>query len=159
MEQWAQEIGWKQTSHHCLDRLLNAFNEAQKEKQELQTRLEHLQEQLECLYLRVNELEHSFKKAKGWGFIYLMEGDGYHKIGYSKRVPARRVQLATKLPFELKLICVIRSDNATLLEQQLHEQFADKRLCGEWFHLNESDIAYIKSLKQQQDQQDEQIDT
>lgn len=149
MKEWAQELGWEIVASRFLNNAIDTINETSKTFNDEHEKNKKLERQIERLYDKINTLTKRIREAKGWGFVYLMSGDGYYKIGYSKRIPVRRVQLATKLPFELKLLCAIKSDSATTLERQLHERFANKRLCGEWFRLTESDVGYIKSLKQQ----------
>lgn len=80
------------------------------------------------------------------GYVYLLSGGGYYKIGLSKSVDIRIEQISPKLPFEIELIHQIKADDMVTLENQLHERFADKRVNGEWFMLAQEDIDYIKSL-------------
>lgn len=58
------------------------------------------------------------------------------KIGYSSNPANRLTQLQTGNPFALELLTVIEGDFT--LETELHIQFAEFRLQGEWFILNES---------------------
>ena len=95
------------------------------------------------------ELARRLRLAKGWGFVYIFKGADYYKIGYSNRPPRRMIDISPKLPFSLRLICSIETNNAIALEAKLHQQFADKRLRGEWFSLNECDISAIKELGDQ----------
>lgn len=80
------------------------------------------------------------------GFVYLIYANQLYKIGYSKN-PKRRIsamQSSHALP--ITTICVIRTETMRSLESELHKRFAAKRMSGEWFHLAEDDIAYIKEL-------------
>ena len=80
------------------------------------------------------------------GFVYVLRGAGYYKIGLSKNVDRRMEQIEPKLPFETELLCTIATDDMHRLESELHKRFADKRASGEWFQLTENDVEYIKSL-------------
>ena len=75
------------------------------------------------------------------GYVYLLEGGGFHKIGLSTNPKKRFNQIAPKLPFEVKAICVVESEDWRGLEQYWHQRFADKRGNGEWFNLTSEDVA------------------
>ena len=80
------------------------------------------------------------------GYVYLLKGGGFYKIGCSKNVDKRTVALATKLPFVVEELCRITTADRFGTEHRLHEQFADKRVNGEWFELDEADVEYIRGL-------------
>lgn len=81
------------------------------------------------------------------GYVYLLQSPtGAYKIGRTIN-PANRLKTFTvKLPFEVEYICTIKTPDMVALEQELHARFASKRINGEWFALNDEDIAYIKGL-------------
>jgi TetR/AcrR family fatty acid metabolism transcriptional regulator len=79
------------------------------------------------------------------GFVYLLRGGDYYKIGRSEDVDKRIIQLASQLPFELELVHVIETDDVFLVEKLLLERFASKRTRGEWFALDDGDVAWIKA--------------
>lgn len=95
---------------------------------------------------RIHKLEQQIARMKKRGFVYVFQGDGYCKIGYSNNPPRRRTHISPKLPFDLHLICSIESMNARALETELHVRFEDKHVRGEWFRLDDDDLEYIKSL-------------
>jgi hypothetical protein len=142
----ASETDWRDVAHDILDRALTTTNKERAYILKLEARIASLEETTTSLKGAVDLLNQELATTKGWGFVYLMKGDSYYKIGYSKRPPQRRVDISPKLPFELQLIHAIEADNARALEMQLHERFTEKRLRGEWFRLTEQDVAYIKSL-------------
>lgn len=80
------------------------------------------------------------------GFVYLLEGGGFYKVGLSKDVPRRMEQIQPKLPFVTELVCAIATKDMDGLEAELHSRFADRRANGEWFRLRIEDIDYIKGL-------------
>jgi hypothetical protein len=49
-------------------------------------------------------------------------------------------------PFETELIHALQVADVYSAEKRLHSKFADKRVNGEWFELDETDIEYIKGL-------------
>jgi len=110
-------------------------------------RCTELEQKVASLTREVRQLKAEVRNSRGYGFVYVFQGNGYYKIGYSQRPPQRRLQISPKLPFELRVVCVVESLRAQHLESQLHVKFKDKRLRGEWFNLDEDDVAYIKSLE------------
>ncbi len=90
----------------------------------------------------------SFMSGKKPGFIYLIRGEnGFWKIGYAANPYNRQKTFNVKLPFDVTFEHLIPTNDMTKAEQQLHAQFAFKRVRGEWFDLSEEDIAWIKSLR------------
>ena len=74
--------------------------------------------------------------------VYLiMSEDGRYKIGYSGNVARRRIQLECASGLEMTVISVFLTEYAELLESTLHRHFAEKRTLGEWFLLDEGDVA------------------
>lgn len=81
------------------------------------------------------------------GYIYLLKStSGYWKIGRTRN-PDDRIQTFTvKLPFEVEYEHLIPCSDCIIAERQLHAQFADKRVNGEWFALTPEDVEEIKSI-------------
>lgn len=107
---------------------------------------EEQEKTINILNHKLRELKHKLKKSNSWGYVYLMEGGGYYKIGLSTRPPQRSFNITPKMPFEVKLVHVIESDNARKLETELHQQFGDRHLRGEWFNLAQDDIERFRNL-------------
>jgi len=80
------------------------------------------------------------------GYVYLLSGGPYHKIGCAQDVDRHITQIQPKAPFVLNLVCSIPADDMYELESTLHGQFADSRTNGEWFILTPKDVEYIKGL-------------
>lgn len=67
-----------------------------------------------------------------------------HKIGRTKNFEARVKSLANKIKDKnLQVIKTYDGDS----EKYLHNMFSHKRVRGEWFDLNESDLSYLLSSK------------
>lgn len=79
------------------------------------------------------------------GFIYVVEVDGNYKIGRSI-TPKIRFGEYTRLYQEPKTICCEYVGNYVEMEKRLHNLFADKRIRGEWFKLDEKDILEIQKI-------------
>lgn len=91
------------------------------------------------------------KDMRPWrmpGWIYVIKSpDGLYKIGKTKRKPDERLsEFIPKLPFDTEIVCLIQAENHSGFEAGLHQKFADKRVRGEWFRLDEKDIEYLKGL-------------
>ena len=81
------------------------------------------------------------------GYVYLLKSGEFYKIGASSNVSARIKQLTAIPPFGVSLVCTIKTNDMYQLERQLHEQFASKRVSGEWFELTDQDVAIIEACK------------
>lgn len=93
------------------------------------------------------EEKQAVRIRKGAGYVYVIQHDGLHKIGRTKN-PDRRIEkeLQPRLPREVTVVHIIKAENMFELESALHDRFADKRLNGEWFELDEGDIAWLRTL-------------
>lgn len=81
------------------------------------------------------------------GYVYLVQSPtSAYKIGKTVDPDNRMKTFSVKLPFEVDYVCVIQSDDMHTLETELHAKFEHKRVNGEWFDLDETDVEYIKSL-------------
>jgi hypothetical protein len=77
------------------------------------------------------------------GFVYIVEGEGYFKIGCTKDIYQRVKALAVKAPFALAIRVIIPSLDMYGTESELHRRFAEKHRRGEWFNLEPTDIVGI----------------
>lgn len=87
-------------------------------------------------------------KAEGQeGFIYVFFIESadkrFYKIGVAKSPMQRKAQHQTSTPFDLMVACCYFTPNARAEEAELHEQFREKRIRGEWFALNGEDLNTI----------------
>ncbi len=75
-------------------------------------------------------------------FIYLMldESTGMYKLGRTNNPLKREITLQSEKP-TIKLIAKAKRDKRH--EKILHKQYKEKRVRGEWFSLNEDDVASI----------------
>jgi len=80
------------------------------------------------------------------GYVYILEGGGYYKIGSTTKLNDRLTRLSTLMPFCISLMCSIGTEDMFGLETTLHRRFAEKHTNGEWFQLTPEDIEYIKNL-------------
>src|SRR5689334_10696760 len=81
------------------------------------------------------------------GYVYLIYFgvDNYYKIGIAKDID-RRLASMTMMPFEHTVEHLIKTDDTSVIESSFHEYFRNKRVRGEWFNLNDTDIALFKSM-------------
>ena len=90
-----------------------------------------------------------FPEGKAPGYVYFVQEymNGTFKIGKTKHIEKRMNLFNIKLPFENKLIYLIKTGNHHQTEVAFHKHFSSKRLEGEWFSLNREDMKWIKSGK------------
>ena len=78
------------------------------------------------------------------GYTYLITNGREYKIGITTKTPQSRVvELQTGSPTKITISGYSYNINALAMERKLHEKFASKRLEGEWFSLNDDDVAII----------------
>ena len=95
----------------------------------------------------LQEILHSpMPKGKAPGYVYFVQEhmNGTFKIGKTKHLEKRMNTFNVKLPFENKLVYVIKTGNHHQTEAAFHKHFSHKRLEGEWFALDKKDIDWIK---------------
>lgn len=81
------------------------------------------------------------------GYVYLIQSStGAYKIGRTKDPSSRSKTFGVQLPFEVEFIATIATADMFALEAKLHIEFDAKRINGEWFALDTSDVEYIKSI-------------
>jgi len=82
------------------------------------------------------------------GFVYLMyAGDGYYKIGITKDVQHRLVELNYFPMVKVELVHCFHYSDARIAEGFLHERYYNKRIKFEWFQLDTKDVEWIKTLR------------
>jgi hypothetical protein len=70
-------------------------------------------------------------------FVYFITlGNARVKIGFTKNVQARFSQLSTTIPGKGRIHYV--TPGGRLLEQELHQLFAEDRVNGEWFNYSQA---------------------
>ncbi len=82
-----------------------------------------------------------------FGVIYLVKSGRHYKIGRSNSAERRTYELSIKLPEPLTVVHVIKTDDPVGIEAYWHERFKAKRVRGEWFDLDSSDVAAFKRRK------------
>lgn len=90
----------------------------------------------------------SVKAIKSKGLVYILKFSDAYKIGFTTNLK-RRLHEFTKiaLPYEPELLMTINTNYPQHLERMLHKRFEKKRLKGEWFSLESTDLMFIEKLK------------
>jgi hypothetical protein len=85
-----------------------------------------------------------------YGYVYLIEAIGRHKIGISGDAKSRLNSIKSTLPCEMKVINIVNAPNYKFHENLLHKIFSDKNVKGEWFDLSDENVSevveYMNSL-------------
>jgi hypothetical protein len=80
-------------------------------------------------------------------YIYVLRLFDYYKIGRTWNVERRMKTLfQTLLPESPTLVISSRVYNGKKVEKLLHDQYATKRIRGEWFLLSSQDITEIQEI-------------
>jgi hypothetical protein len=102
-----------------------------------------------CIYNLVfkSQENNSGIKTESSCFVYLMFdiSNGYYKIGLSNNPEYREKTLQSEKP-TIEKVCAKEYPNRTIaaaIESALHKTYDSKRLRGEWFALNDEDVAAI----------------
>lgn len=78
------------------------------------------------------------------GVVYVLKSAYGYKVGRTRNVPARMRAFGVHLPIVYTIPVCVWFDDCHVAERHYHEMFGSKRINGEWFDLNESDIKAIK---------------
>ncbi len=81
------------------------------------------------------------------GYVYLARYDGRYKIGQTINLQRRERELTSGMPDELEMVHTIQTDDPRGVEAYWHKRFADKRIKGEWFALDEGDVQAFMQRK------------
>ncbi|MBR4468811.1 MAG: GIY-YIG nuclease family protein [Bacteroidales bacterium] len=97
-------------------------------------------------------LKTSVEYKFNWCYVYLMRDNtnGYHKIGISNKPEYREKTLQSEKPSIEMLACKKFPTRkiAEAIESALHTVYCQQRVRGEWFNLNDEDVAaIIETLK------------
>ena len=92
----------------------------------------------------IRQPENKTRQRHGW--IYVLKADRYYKIGQTINLNERFAHIEPQLPFPVEIIHTFAVEDMNEVESALHARFADKRTHGEWFTLDEHEIAWLTSL-------------
>ncbi len=79
----------------------------------------------------------------GGGFIYMIECQGFIKIGVASNVQDRLATMQTGCPFKLVLLTSFVSPKPYEEEEWIHALLDEYRVQGEWFKLPEAMIQHL----------------
>lgn len=104
--------------------------------------------ELPCRKIDSNAVGYAFN----WCFVYLIRDNtnGYHKIGISNKPEYREKTLQSEKPSIEMLACKKFPTRkiAEAIESALHTAYSQQRVRGEWFNLDDVDVAaIIETLK------------
>jgi len=79
------------------------------------------------------------------GVVYLLQAGPFFKIGKATDLNKRVRQIKLQLPYPVTVVHKIQSRDITCTERFWHKRFASQRAHGEWFTLNDAEVAEFKS--------------
>ncbi len=83
------------------------------------------------------------------GYVYFVqdvEVSKHYKIGRTTAPQTHLKRLSIDLPIKVKVIAILQTNNAPVLEQKMHKFYAAQRIQGEWFALTDRQIQEIRSI-------------
>ena len=88
------------------------------------------------------------RKVTYEGYVYFLKDtrSNTYKIGASKDVNKRNLQISPQLPFKTEIKFIFKTKDMYKLEKELHNFFRGFNLNGEWFDLTKFDFKKIKSI-------------
>lgn len=87
------------------------------------------------------------KRGASWVyFVQCQDDNGYIKIGYTRDLARRLVDIQMGCPYEIVLLAEIRTSEPSLFEATLHERFGQLSVRGEWFRPAPDLLEMINSL-------------
>jgi hypothetical protein len=81
------------------------------------------------------------------GYVYVIRSGDYCKIGKSVDVLRRLKEISTSTPVAPEIVHTIPTNRMVRAENTIHAKFASKRARNEWFNLDDSDIAEVKTIE------------
>src|SRR5688572_18714460 len=81
------------------------------------------------------------------GYVYIIRLGRHCKIGITKNMRRRMISIQGSNPEHLEIVHTIPTNNMRRAERQIHEQFASRRIRGEWFDLSDDDIAVARQYE------------
>lgn len=79
-------------------------------------------------------------------YLYIIECQGYYKIGVANDVVERMKHLQTGNPFLLNLYCAYEFDKSFEAERALHSNFWKQNTVNEWFLLDNRDLSTAREI-------------
>lgn len=95
-------------------------------------------------YLRLVDPKEAPHKPEGYVYFIQLDNAGPIKIGRAKNPIKRLKGLQTAAHKQLRLLAVIPGNSTT--EKELHREFRDLRIGGEWFRAESILLAKIREL-------------
>lgn len=98
----------------------------------------------------LEQTSHLFRKAKGPhrpGYVYFIRGGRNIKIGQSRNAFDRLAELQASNADTLTMLHTIETNDMACCELLFHRMFEHRRFRGEWFSIEESDLAELVGIK------------
>ena len=81
-------------------------------------------------------------------FVYLIKTEDFYKVGISKDISLRVSTIQTSCPHKIDLVHNWEFDCASQskeVEAHIHGLFEGKRIRGEWFELDDTDVMWLRN--------------
>lgn len=84
--------------------------------------------------------KYRFSGVKDKPGVYVLENQGYYKIGCSSSMRNRIHSIQTTNPTPVSVVCLFYTEDYQQLETELHLRYGARRINREWFALLERDV-------------------
>lgn len=88
----------------------------------------------------------TFKEFYMSGFLYIIQGGDYYKIGVANDVQKRMSELQTGSPHKLVLLGSFEYEDVIKCERIAHKLFSKNRVYGEWFSFEKEELETIIAI-------------
>jgi len=80
------------------------------------------------------------------GYVYFLESQFGFKVGYTAKLKKRMNTFNVKLPFDVELHSVIKTEEFKALEKTIHNLLSERRVNGEWFDIRGDDFENLDKV-------------
>ena len=78
--------------------------------------------------------------------IYILESDGFYKIGVSANINNRIKELQTGNPYTIECVFSRRVPEAYEVEKYIHKLFEQDKVSGEWFEFDDRTLDIVETM-------------
>ena len=78
--------------------------------------------------------------------VYLLESQGFYKIGATTDVVKRVKVLQCGNPSPIKVVLFCQVDKARKVEKALHHKYSSRNVSGEWFKLSKKEVSEVSEI-------------
>jgi hypothetical protein len=78
--------------------------------------------------------------------VYIIECNGFYKIGKATNINKRLSSLQVSSPYELRLVAIKTCENIGVVEKIIHKAYRTTKVRGEWYALNITSLSSLINI-------------